>query len=99
MRNDPVAPRAALFVAMVFPTLMAWGYFVALAGEGGRPNPGLQVGYSLGKLVQFAFPLLCMRAVAGHWPHWPAPTMRGLAAGAVLGAVIGTMIVIFYYGA
>ena len=43
----------ALAFAMVFPTIMAWTYFVALAQTSEtpkqpEPNPGIQAAYALG---------------------------------------------------
>ncbi len=59
---------AALSFAMLFPTLIAWLYFVILAAPPSqgtsdkpvltRPNPLAQVAYTAGKVLQFAFPLL-----------------------------------------
>jgi membrane protease YdiL (CAAX protease family) len=59
---------AALTFAMLFPTLMAWLYFVVLAAPRPlgtfetlsltRPNLLAQVAYAAGKVLQFAFPLL-----------------------------------------
>ncbi|HZV06079.1 MAG TPA: CPBP family intramembrane glutamic endopeptidase [Gemmataceae bacterium] len=48
----------ALLFAMIFPTLAAWSYFLALAGSGSGVNPQQQAAYVLGKIIQFSFPLV-----------------------------------------
>jgi membrane protease YdiL (CAAX protease family) len=47
----------ALLFAMIFPTLAAWSYFLALAGNGPGVNATQQAAYVLGKIIQFGFPL------------------------------------------
>jgi CAAX protease family protein len=45
----------ALVFALVFPTVLTWVYFIALAGS----DPWMQKGaYGIGKVIQFAFPLV-----------------------------------------
>jgi membrane protease YdiL (CAAX protease family) len=48
----------ALLFAMIFPTLAAWSYFLALAGSGTGVNEQQQAAYVLGKIIQFGFPLV-----------------------------------------
>jgi len=50
--------RPLLFFALVYPTLVAWFYFVLLAGDANRPNPAQQTAYGIGKAFQFVLPLL-----------------------------------------
>ncbi len=56
MRTKLLTVLALLF-AMTFPTVAAWSYFLALAGQGGGVNPWQQAAYVGGKIVQFTFPL------------------------------------------
>ena len=49
------AEWSALVFALVFPTVLTWVYFIALAGS----DPWLQKGAcGIGKVIQFAFPLV-----------------------------------------
>jgi membrane protease YdiL (CAAX protease family) len=94
----PAAPDGyALAFAMLFPSLMAWLYFVALAGEGGA-GPGLMIVFGAGKVVQFAFP-----AVYVWWferqrlrPAWPSA--RGLTVGLGFGLLVGAAVLGLYHG-
>lgn len=90
----------ALGFAMVWPTVMAWLYFVALAGPPGadrQPNAAVQTAYSGGKAVQFALPILCVLAWERRWPRPTAPTVRGLAYGIGSGVLIGAGILGLYF--
>lgn len=59
-KNDSPSPPAgtewgAIFFALIFPTVLTWVYFIALADSA----PWLQKGaYGIGKVIQFAFPLI-----------------------------------------
>ena len=51
----------ALLFAMTFPSVMAWLYLVALASGAGqdvKESRAVQVAFGVGKVVQFAFPVL-----------------------------------------
>jgi membrane protease YdiL (CAAX protease family) len=48
----------ALLFAMIFPTIAAWSYFLALAGSSSGVNAQQQAAYVLGKIIQFGFPLV-----------------------------------------
>src|SRR5262249_5687569 len=50
--------RPLLFFALLYPTLLAWFYFVQLAGDASRPNPAQQAAYGVGKAFQFVLPVL-----------------------------------------
>jgi hypothetical protein len=79
----------ALLFAMLFPTLAAWVYFVALHGQ-----ETMRYAYAAGKVIQFGLPLLWVGLVQRQSlrPSWP--NGRGLLGGlgfglVVLGAMIG----------
>ena len=100
MTNEPKSSspsrRDALvvLVALVFPTLITWVYFVLLADH----SPGVQqAAYGVSKVLQFGFPLfwvvvICRERVRLSWPN-----RAGLAEGAVFGAVVFTAILLLYH--
>ncbi len=55
----------ALGSAMIFPSILTWLYFRALAGTEGRLNPLQQVVYVAGKIVQFSFPIAFVWLTSG----------------------------------
>ncbi len=55
LRPQTIVPRSAVLLAMVFPTVLTFAYFVLLAGS---PAWLQQAVYAIGKTVQFAFPAL-----------------------------------------
>jgi membrane protease YdiL (CAAX protease family) len=89
----------ALGFAMTFPTLVAWLYFIALAeGRGGQPNRSQQLTYSIGKVIQFAFPAVFLLLHDRRWPSWPAPRRSGLLLGLGFGLVVGAGMLAVYFG-
>jgi membrane protease YdiL (CAAX protease family) len=87
----------ALGFALVFPAVIAWIYFVALATEGQGANPGLQATYSGGKVVQFSFPLVCLLLFEGRLPRLARPTWRGLAYGVGFGLLVAGAMLLLYF--
>jgi uncharacterized protein len=85
-------PYALLF-ALVFPTLLTYGYFIHLAD---RPTGVQQIVYSLGKILQFAFPVVW---VYGYHRRRLAPvglSRSGLIEGLAFGfAVAGAMLALY----
>jgi membrane protease YdiL (CAAX protease family) len=96
----------ALVFAMTYPAVMAWLYFVVLAGpprdpaspEPPRANPAFQAGFAAGKAVQFAFPLLFVWLVEGRRPRPGAPTFRGAGLGLTFGLLVAAAILLVYHG-
>jgi membrane protease YdiL (CAAX protease family) len=85
----------AVLVAMLFPSLLTWVYFVALAGGHGV-SPAQQVAYGLGKVLQFAWPVLCVWYLERRFP-WPAPLRaRGLLLGLGIGIFIAAAMLWLY---
>jgi membrane protease YdiL (CAAX protease family) len=82
---------------MIFPTVMAWAYFVALAAEGGRPNLGMMIAFAIGKGVQFAFPAVYVWLREPHRLRITAPTARGLNAGIGFGLFVSACALGLYY--
>ncbi len=88
----------ALTFAMLFPAVMAWVYFVAVADEGSDGNPVLMTAFGAGKLLQFGFPVLYV-----WWfererlrPAWPST--RGLWLGLAFGLGVSLAIFAIYFG-
>jgi uncharacterized protein len=92
----------ALMAAMVFPSLMAWLYFVAL-GEQTPTNapparsPVVAFAYAAAKIGQFAFPLIWVLAVERRRVRIAAPASRGLLTGLISGAAVGGTIFTLYW--
>jgi membrane protease YdiL (CAAX protease family) len=92
---------AALMFAMVFPTVMAWWYFVSLTSGGpvtSGGNPLMIAAYALGKVVQFGFPLAYVWSFDRQRLGLAAPSLRGLASGLAFGAVVATGMFALYLG-
>ncbi len=94
------AGPAVLFVALGFPTVLTWAYFVALADA---PAPARLAVYTGGKLFQFALPLVWWVAVARYRlparipGQWPARSSSQAAWGLAVGAGMFALIVGAYY--
>jgi membrane protease YdiL (CAAX protease family) len=89
---------SVLALALVFPTIMAWFYFVALQTGGGAANPALQLVYSGGKGLQFALPLLAVVGFERRWPRLTLPTRDGLAFGIGFGLLVTAVAFVLYFG-
>jgi uncharacterized protein len=88
----------ALLFAMTFPTLAAWSYFLALVEQGGKINIWQQAAYVSGKIIQFAFPLLCLAMVERRLPRLPQPRREGLALGLGFGLLVFGLMMGIYFG-
>jgi membrane protease YdiL (CAAX protease family) len=88
----------ALGIALVYPTVTAWLYFMALPGPDREPSPALQTAYTASKGVQFAYPLLCVLLLERKLPRPGLPTTRGLAAGLGFGLVVAAGMLALYFG-
>ena len=98
MRTKLLAALALLF-AMTFPTVAAWSYFLALAGQGGSVNPKQQAAYIVGKIVQFVFPLVFLAAIERRWPRLTRPHFRGLRPALLFGVAVAALMLGVYFGA
>ena len=99
----PSREIAALTVACVFPTVMAWIYFVALASPAGTApaadaSPALRVAYAVGKLVQFSFPLVYLYFAAPHSLRVRQPRFGGLMLGLGFGTLVAAAMLLLYFG-
>jgi membrane protease YdiL (CAAX protease family) len=84
-----------ILFALLYPTVLTWIYFIALARETAAVQ---QSAYTVGKLIQFGFPIVWV------WLHnrsalgIPKPRLAGVLAGLVFGAgVAGGMLAAFHF--
>ena len=85
---------AALFFALVFPTLVTVLYFVVLSKQ---PSALQQGAFGLGKFIQFAFPVVCVLVMRRPKIGWIRPRARDVAAGAGLGLVLLAAALALYF--
>lgn len=84
----------AVAFALVWPALATWIYFVVLA----RSAPALQQSaWLVGKVVQFAFPLIWVLGIQRRRIRWKRPRVAGVVEGAVFGAAIFALMLAAYY--
>lgn len=83
---------------MVFPSLMAWLYFVVLAVEGEGANPALLGAFGIGKFVQFAFPVVYVWWFERERLRPALPTRQGLRLALLFGVGIAAAILTLYFG-
>jgi membrane protease YdiL (CAAX protease family) len=82
---------------MVFPSVMTWVYFVAVADKGTGQNTAVMAGYGLGKFIQFAFPALYVAWTARQLLRPARPNRQGLAAGMGFGLAVGLAALALYF--
>jgi hypothetical protein len=83
-RRPPWADVAAVVFATVFPTLAAWLYFVAFAGQG----PAMRLVFAGSKVFQACFPVLWLGAVRRQRLRPGPASSRGLVIGLAFGLVV-----------
>jgi membrane protease YdiL (CAAX protease family) len=77
--------RAAVLFALTVPTLVTVLYFIVLA----RQPAALQLAaFGVGKLIQFAFPVIWVVGIQRTKIGWKSPMAKDLAAGAALGLAL-----------
>jgi membrane protease YdiL (CAAX protease family) len=74
-----------LLIALVFPTLITWIYFVLMASSA-KSVQGLT--YSSLKCVQFLFPMAWTLLVLKERVHWTRPRLNGVAMGIIFGLAV-----------
>lgn len=88
---------AVLAAALLYPTLLAYLYIVALPAAGADPR-AVQATWAGGKALECVLPLLWLRYADGRWPRPAAPTGRGLALGLGSGLLIAAALLGLYFG-
>jgi len=94
MKTVSRADYLAVTFALVFPTIITVAYFILAAGY---PAIIQQTTYSLGKLLQFTFPLVWVCAIQRHKPCWTKPAANDLGLGTAFGLLVGAVIVGGYF--
>jgi membrane protease YdiL (CAAX protease family) len=90
----PGADAIAVAFAILLPALITWVYFIALAGS----SPGLQqAAFTVGKSVQFAFPVIWVAIFHRHRLRLSRPRTTGLAEGLVFGLVVFAAALLLYH--
>ncbi len=86
---------AAVLFALVFPTLLTFTYFVWLAE---RPSGVQQSVYTIGKVLQFAFPAVWVYLIVRRRPHKPRPDRSGIRLGLSFGILVVVGMIGLYFG-
>ena len=82
-----------LVFALVYPTVLAMGYFVLLAGTGAAQ----QAGYTLGKVAQVVLPVVLLWWWEGRCPRPSKPHFAGLPLGLAFGvATVAVMLGLYH---
>src|SRR5262245_23429089 len=88
---------AGLGLAMAFPSIMAWLYFVAAAGDEQGRNVALMLAFGAGKFVQFTFPAFYAWWFEPERLRPTAPTRRGLRRALAFGVGVGLAMLVAYF--
>ena len=85
---------SALLLALFFPTVLTWAYFIALADS----EPWLQKGtYGIGKVVQFAFPLVFVLCLRKERLQFRGIDSSGLVLAIGFGLLVGGAMLALYH--
>jgi uncharacterized protein len=93
MNEHKAGEWSALTFALIYPTLLTLVYFVWLGGS----EHAQQVAYSVGKVIQFAFPVVWVGLICRKPIGWPRFNSRGVVAGIAFGLVIAGGICGLYF--
>jgi hypothetical protein len=78
-------------MAMAFPSLATWLYFVTFAG-----SESMRFVFAGTKLIQFAFPVVWILGVRRRWPQFQWNGGAGVGLGLALGAMIAGVMYTLY---
>jgi membrane protease YdiL (CAAX protease family) len=93
--HNPNRDRWAVALAIVYPSFLTWVYFVLLARH---PAIVQQVTYSLGKAIQFGFPVLWVFALQRRRMNWTECRLTGAGQGIAFGVVVLIAMLALYHG-
>ena len=94
VRTSRRADALAVLVALVLPLMLVLVYFVILVPY---PPALQQTAYVLGKIVQFALPVVWVFGVERSRFVWKKPGLGGLAEGLAFGVVIAADVMLYCY--
>lgn len=97
MKREPLV----LTFAIVFPSVMAWLYFVVFSSAANpdqQSNPALQSLYSIGKVVQFGTPIFWIWFADRAALRLQKLTSRGIVAGLAFGLAVAVFAFVVYFG-
>ncbi len=95
-RTSPRADALALAFALTFPTLLVLVYFVLLP-EVDAPPAVQQAAYTVGKILQFGFPLFWVLAMQRRRLKFQKPGCEGLVEGLVFGLFVFAAMLALYF--
>jgi CAAX protease family protein len=96
-RGCTASDSAALAFTMTFPSLMSWLEFHILPGSGLEENATLKVAFGLGKVVQFAFPVVYVWLRERAWFTAGRLSRQALALGLAFGLLVGAGACAMYF--
>lgn len=93
--SSATAEWGAILFALIFPTVLTWVYFIALADS----EPWMQKGaYGIGKVVQFAFPLVFVLFARRERLAFRGIETSGLILAVGFGLIVsGSMLVLYHF--
>lgn len=81
-----------IVIAMVFPTLGTWLYFIVAAGQ-----PWAQAAYAASKVVQFGFPIFWVAVILKRPPRFAWPGTAGILPGLAFGLAVLAFLLGVYF--
>jgi uncharacterized protein len=95
----PAGTAAALVFAMLYPSLMAWIYFVVLAppAQASPPSYAAPLAYGAGKALQFGFPVVWVWMFERERLRLRSPSFQGLEWGLAFGLGVAALILFAYF--
>lgn len=84
----------ALLIALLFPTVLTWAYFIALADSPSWMQKGT---YGIGKIVQFAFPLVFVLLIRRERLQFRGIETSGLILAVGFGLLVGGAMLGLYH--
>ncbi len=95
--KSPLRDGAALAFALFFPTVLSLVAFVVLDEPEQRANPALLTAFSVGKCVQFLFPILYVWWFYRAEIRLARPNRAGLLLGGGFGLLVGVAMFALYF--
>jgi membrane protease YdiL (CAAX protease family) len=85
----------AVVFAITYPTALTWVYFLVLASESSAVQ---QAAYTVGKLIQFGFPIVWTWIYRPRSLGLPRPRLAGVMEGLAFGAIVaGGMLLAYHF--